>query len=180
MTGRGISSASGKRVLLALALFVAGSAFLFAGGPYQAARNAAGGPLPEESVSSAAELHRFIEELGPEGRRVYLGFQGWDLLNPMLIGFLGFALLTWLMKLGEFGASPMRHLVWLPLPVAASDGLENAVLARAVLSFPEASGTQALLPVLTSTKFALLPLMVLAIIGCAYRVVVARRGSEKR
>ena len=67
-----------------------GGGALFQLGPYPTLKSETGGaPLPEETVMSPAAFRSFLGDLGESGRALYSSFQIWDLVNPLLIGFLG-------------------------------------------------------------------------------------------
>lgn len=143
---------SGRFTLIACATLVVGGTALFTLGPYTEL-SAAAGLLPEESLTSAAELHGFLAELSPDDRTRYLWWQLWDVLNPLLIGFLGVTLVAWLARRATAGTAP-GWLLAIPLVTPAADLCENAILARAVLVFPDQTSLASVLSGVTAIKFA--------------------------
>lgn len=169
MSGSGgtLELGSGRLAVLACAVFVLGGAALFQTGPY-AQLSAAAGALPEESITSAAELQAFLSALSAEQRALYLRWQLWDALNPLLIGFLGVAVLAWLAGRDTL-ASKGRGLLVIPLLAPAADLVENTVLASAVRAFPESGPLAAALPTVSALKFFALGATLLVALGLAAR-----------
>ena len=149
-----IRRASGGRVLLTgLLLAVAGS-LLFTLGPYARLKEATGRvAFPEEGVSSSGELLSFLDALGPGGRQLYLRIQALDLLNPVLIGLFGVALVAWMLRLAT--DSPARSWgLLIPLVAPVADLVEDGIIASAILAFPEPAVATSALPVVSTLKFA--------------------------
>lgn len=169
---------TGARVLQAVGIFLAGSVLLFQFGPYPRLKTAMGGrAFPEEGVTDAVALQAFLSELGEAGRALYREVQFWDLLNPLLLGLLGVALVGWLARRAL--TVPWRHrLVLVPLVAPVADLLENGVLLLALGAFPEASPAAPLLPAISAVKFAGL-VATLALVAGVAGLWVLRRASGR-
>ena len=153
MGERFIQSATGGRVLLAIAVFMLGGFALFSMGPYpQLKADLDQAPFPEEAVSSAADLGAFLSALDPEGRDLYHRVQIWDLLNPVLLAVLGSTLVAWMLRLAtEVGWRPFILIVPIVAPVA--DLVENGIILAALRAFPAEAGSAGALPVVGALKF---------------------------
>lgn len=172
-----IQATTGRRVLLAIAVFMLGGFTLFSIGPYpQLKADLDQAPFPEEAVSSAADLSAFLTELGPEGRDLYHRVQRWDLLNPVLIAILGLTLVAWMLRLGtEVGWRPFVLIVPIVAPVA--DLVENGMILAALRSFPAEAGSAGALPVVGALKFGGLVATVVVVVALA--VPALKRRSAR-
>ncbi len=169
---------TGRRVLQALLLMGLGGGALFQLGPYPTLKSEAGGaPLPEETVMSPAAFRSFLSDLGESGRALYSSFQIWDLLNPLLIGFLGVALIGWLV--GNSGLVPGRRLVIIvPFVAPLADLGENILILLAIAAFPDVTRLASLLPVVTIMKFVGLAGTVF--LGLVLTVLAIRHSRKAR
>ncbi len=170
--------ATGRRTIAAVVVFAVGSTALFRLSPYSAIKEAVGGrTLPEEGLTSPAQLNEFLTDIGATGRELYSSFQMWDLLTPLLLGFMGVMLVGWLVKRGALRRTAGRWLIIVPLIAPFAELVENVVIAGSLASFPETSATAQLLPFITGAKFGgllgtLLVVLCLAVVG-----VRAHRGG---
>ncbi len=147
--------ATGRRAAVAVAALAVGGGLLFRASPYDALKSRLGGAsLPEEGVTPPDRLIELLQALGTDGRSLYLEFQAWDVLNPILIGLAGALLLGWLLNRTNKAKSNWRYAILLPVAALATDLLENLVISIAVRSFPEPSSVSSLLPLFTGAKFA--------------------------
>lgn len=169
---------TGARVVLAIAAALVGGAVVIFGGPYQAVRAAAGRALPEEMSTGPAAVTSFLTALGEAGRERYATFQYLDLLNPVLLPTALALLLLWLAARARLPGRLGRALLLLPLTLALADLGENLLLLGAIGRYPAPGPLAALLPHLTTLKFAALmatgPVAVV-LVGLA----VARRGVRQ-
>jgi hypothetical protein len=146
--------ANGARSAVALAAFGLGGTLLFRLSPYDAVKALLdGASLPEETITSPDRFAEVLEALGTAGRELYLRFQVWDLLNPILIGVAGALLLGWLLKRGQRASSTWRFVVLLPVALLTADLLENLVISIAVGAFPDRAAIGNALPLVTAAKF---------------------------
>jgi hypothetical protein len=110
------------------------------------------------------------------GRALYWDFQVWDLVNPLLIGFLGVAAIGWLIR--RSGLAPrLRLSILVPFVAPLADLGENVVLMGAPAAFPDTTRVAHLLPVVTATKFAGLAGTVLLAVGLIALVIM--RGPAR-
>jgi len=166
--------ATGRRVIQSILVAVGGGFALFRFGPYAQVSSLAG-PLPEEAVSSRADLHGFLQELGAGGRELYATFQVWDFLNPLLLGFVSVALVGWL--LGRSRLVQGRTVAAaIPFTAPVADATENVVLLLTIAAFPSDPWVGALFPVVTSVKFLGLVATLLLIIALSV-LAIQRRGN---
>ncbi len=162
---------TGRRTIAAVVVFAVGGTALFRFSPYSAVREASGGrPLPEEGLTSPVQLGEFLTGIGATGRELYASFQVWDLLNPLLLGFMGVMLVGWLVVRGALRGTAGRWLIIVPLIAPFADLVENAVIAGSIASFPESSATAQLLPLISGAKFGgllgtLLVILCLTVVG---------------
>ena len=145
---------TGARSMVALIALGLGGTFLFRLSPYDALKALLdGASLPEETITSPDRLAEILEALGTAGRDLYLQFQFWDLLNPILIGVAGATLLGWLLKRSQRASSAWRFVVLFPVVLLIADLLENLVIASALSAFPDGSAIVTALPPVTAAKF---------------------------
>jgi len=146
--------ATGARALMALAALGLGGTFLFRLSPYDALKGLLdGASLPEETITPPDRFADVLDALGPVGRDLYLRFQVWDLLNPILIGVAGAMALGWLLKRSQRETSTWRLVVLLPVVLLVADLLENAVISLVVGAYPGRAAIGNTLPLVTATKF---------------------------
>ncbi len=163
--------ATGRRAIAAVVVFAVGGTAFFRLSPYSAVRAASGDrTLPEEGLTNPVQFHEFLTDIGATGRELYLSFQLWDLLNPVLLGLMGVMIVGWLIKRGALRGTAGRWLIIVPLVAPFAELVENAVIAWSIASFPEASATARFLPLVTGAKFAgllgtLLVVLCLAVVG---------------
>ncbi len=168
MIDRIFTAASGRAVLLSLALFLILGVSLFQFGPYPGLSERVGS-LPEETVGyDGAQLRDLLEEMDAEGRGEYRLFQFLDFLNPLLLYTLVMLLTAWLLNRSTTGSASyegrLRVLVLVPFLGFCADVVENLILLLSLRAFPASSSTASLLPVATAVKFAGLSLAALGLI----------------
>ncbi len=174
-----LSWASGRGALIAFVLLIAGSLLLFRFAPYPEIKSAvAGAPLPEEGASYEGGLVSFLEELGEHGRPLYLEFQYWDLLNPVLFGAAFTLLIGWLVKRSRLERNWSRYAVLVPLAVAAADIAENLVLIEALAAFPGPGAVSALVAPVTAVKFLGFAIMMVAVVVLAVAAIIRRHMPQ--
>ena len=88
----------GKQVLIAFAVMMAGSTWLFNAGPFSLLASFGAGPAPEETFSPAAVLPQYLKALCAKGRAVYQSHLLWDFLNPLLMAPFFVLLIAWLVQ----------------------------------------------------------------------------------
>ena len=149
-----LRQATGIRAAVAVAVFGIGGTFLFRLSPYDTVKALLdGASLPEETITSPDRFAQVMASLDAAGRELYLQFQVWDLLNPILMGVAGTMLLGWLVKRRQRSGSAWRFVVLLPVAVLASDLLENGIISVAVSAFPGRAVIGNALPLVTAAKF---------------------------
>ena len=154
MIDRILRLATGRRAAVAVLALALGGSALFRRSPYESLKGRLGGAsLPEETITSPDRLAEILGALDATGRELYLQFQLWDVLNPILMGVAGAMVLGWLLQRSERAHSPWRYAVWLPVILFAADLLENLVLSVAVAAFPGRSAIASALPLVTTAKF---------------------------
>lgn len=147
--------ATGVRAALAVAAFGVGGTFLFRLSPYDTVKALLDGvSLPEETITFPDRFAQVMVALDAEGRELYLQFQLWDLLNPILMGVAGTMLLGWLVGRSRRSSSKWRFVVSLPIALLVADLLENGIISLAVTAFPDRAVLGNALPFVTAIKFA--------------------------
>ena len=140
-------------------------------------------PLDVRFTSTAADVERFLEACGPDGRNAYRTMQVADLLYPLVFGvFMASSLALTLQR--RFPQRPgLLALAALPLMASAFDYVENGFAWAALRAFPEPAATNALLGVASAAKTTvswlsgmLLVAVVAAIVVQETRRLVVRRG----
>jgi hypothetical protein len=145
---------TGRAAFIAFLLMIAGGYLLFQFAPYAEVRSYSGdAPLPEEGTAYEGGVASFLEEIGVEGRRLYLEFQFWDLLNPFLHAATFTLLIGWLIRRARFEHNWVRFAVLIPLFVGAVDLVENMLLIEAIHTYPGPGSGSALIPPVTAVKF---------------------------
>lgn len=151
---RMVALANGGRAAVALAALVLGGIPLFRLSPYAALKSLVGGAnLPEETITSPQRFAEILYKLGEGGRGLYLRFQVWDLLNPILIAVAGAMLLGWLLKGSRRANTRWRFVVVFPVVALFADLVENLVISLGVATFPHVGVAGMALPVVTGIKF---------------------------
>ena len=154
MIDRVLKLATGARAAVALGALGFVGIPLFRASPYDAVKALLGGAsLPEETITSPARFAEILEVLGAAGRELYLKFQVWDLLNPILIGVAGAMLLGWLLQRSRRAKSAWRFVVLLPFAALCTDLAENLIISIAVGAFPDIGVVANVLPLVTAAKF---------------------------
>lgn len=171
-----LSRTTGLRALVSLALLLVGGGLLFRLSPYPDVRFAAGRSLPEETLTGPSDLHQFLADLTPSVRELYLSFQGWDLLNPILMGLAGVMVLGWLMGGSSANDSRLRWILLLPILAAGADVTENLLLALAITAFPDPAQATVALPMVSGLKFLAVTLMTIAVLALLARSLWRRVG----
>ncbi len=183
MIDRILKWATGARAVVALAALGFGGVPLFRASPYDDVKALLGGAsLPEETITSSERFAEVLEVLGVTGRELYLQFQVWDLLNPILSGVAGAMLLGWLLKRSRRADSAWRFVVLLPVVTLCADLLENLVIAIAVGAFPDLGAIGNALPLATAAKFGaviatMVSIVLLALLWIRDRLSGARRPA---
>lgn len=183
MIDRILNLATGARAAVALAAVGFVGVPLFRASPYATVKSLLGGAsLPEETITSSERFAEVLEVLGAEGRGLYLQFQVWDLLNPILIGVAGAMLLGWLLKRSRRANSDWRFVVLLPVAALCADLLENLVISIAVGAFPDLGALGSVLPLVTAAKFGaviatMVSVVLLALLWIRDRFSGARRPA---
>ena len=165
MIQRILELATGARAAIALAVFGFGGTALFRRSPYETVKALLdGASLPEETITSSERLAEILGALDASGRALYLEFQLWDVLNPILMGAAGAMLLGWLVKRSRRSSTRWRFVVLLPVALLVADLLENVILSAAVGAFPERALLAGALPLVTALKFAAAMATALAVV----------------
>lgn len=147
--------ATGIRAAISVAVLATVGTYLFRLSPYEEVKGRlAGVSLPEEAITSPARFAEVMAALDASGRELYLQFQAWDLLNPILMGAAGVMVLGWLVGRSRRSRSRWRLVVVLPLVLLGADLLENGIIAMAVAAYPERAVIGTALPLMTAVKFA--------------------------
>lgn len=137
-----------------MAAFGLGGTLLFRLSPYADVKTLLDdASLPEETITSPDRFAEVLETLGAAGRELYLQFQIWDMLNPILFGVAGAMLLGWLLKRSQRSSSAWRFVALLPVALLAADLLENLVISLGIGAFPDRAATGLVLPLVTAAKF---------------------------
>ena len=175
-----LQSATGARAAVAAAALVFGGIPLFQLSPYASVKSLLGGSsLPEETITSSARLAEVLGDLGAVGRELYLQFQVWDLLNPVLIGFAGAMLLGWVLKRGRRANSVWRFVVLLPVAALCADLLENVVISIAIGAFPDFGAIGYALPFVTAAKFGAVVATMASVVLLALMWIHDRLSRER-
>ena len=183
------AGASGKVVVVSLAIWMASGVVLFTGGPYNAVRSAGGATLLEERFGySPSEAFDWLQSLGPAGREAYRSFQWFDSVNAI---FMAIALtLSLVFTLGRLTSEHnwLRLAILLPALGLLSELVENMLLLILLSQFPSGSaGTVNLAATITPIKlvigftalpFVLLSYLALGIHVLRSRLAKSRKGSE--
>lgn len=147
--------ATGVRAAIAVAAFGTAGTYLFRLSPYERVKaRLDGASLPEETITSPGRFAEVMAALDASGRELYLQFQAWDLLNPVLMGAAGAMVLGWLVGRSRRSRSRWRLVVLLPVVLLGADLLENGIIAMAVAAYPERAVIDNALPLVTAVKFA--------------------------
>jgi hypothetical protein len=102
---------------------------------------------------SYQEAMALLTALGEEGRNAYASIQlSLDILYPLLFALCYFALLQWLIRLGELSNRFCLYLSIIPIFVCVFDYAENICIWLMIQAFPTISENL----VLTSSTFTLL------------------------
>ena len=160
-----------------LCLFWGSLRFLF--GPYPELLNLNNNaPLPEEQLSTPETVASFLEQIGPQGRELYIQFQFLDLLNPLII--VTFLLLTmaWLLKQRGEG-SVLRFVLLVPLLILVAELWENTLLALAGASYPQSGSGIASVGLATVLKFLGLGLSLSLVLLLGILVLLQRRRGQQ-
>lgn len=145
--------ATGRNIVIALALWLGFSTWLFIRGPYPQVRAAGGGAdlLEERFGYTPQHARQWLEALGPEGWRQYYSLQMLDAVSAVLMAASLSLLLAY--TLGQLlPGHALRGLAGLPLLAGLSEWAENAALLAALSSYPADSATLALASALTQVK----------------------------
>ena len=174
--------ATGRRVLIAVAIALVGQGLLFGTGPFPRVRALApGGMLPEEQIGYMPHMMMmFLSRIGPEGRADYILFQRLDILVPLLMGGAAALVIAWLLKRCGSTAGRATWLPYVPVLFLLTEVVEDFVLARAAQMFPDPSPLTPSLIVLTGAKFAVMFLMGAIIIVYGWRLAVGGKPREPR
>ena len=156
--------ATGARAVMAVAALALFGVPLFRVSPYEAVRSRLGGAtLPEETITSADRFAEVLGLLGEFGRRLYLQFQVWDLLNPILIGIAGAMVLGWLLKRSRRADSGWRFVVLFPVAALCADLTENFVISMSIAAYPDFAALGSALPFVTAAKFGAVMTMMVSV-----------------
>ena len=151
---RVLRAATGARAALALIALGVGGGLLFRLSPYDALKaRLNGGALPEETITSPDRFAAVLDALGDPGRELYLRFQLWDVLNPVLIGVAGALVLGWLLGRAGRSDSAWRYVLLFPFVLLGADLAENVVISLGIGAFPAPAAVAGFLPWVTATKF---------------------------
>ena len=173
-----LSVSTGRAAFIAFLLMIAGGYLLFQFAPYAEVRSYAGeAPLPEEGTAYEGGVASFLEQLGDEGRRVYLEFQFWDLLNPFLHAATFMLLIGWLIRRARFEHNWPRFTVLIPLVVGGADLIENMLLIEAIHTYPGPGSGSALIPPVTAVKVLVAVVIMAATAILAVIAYLRRRAA---
>ncbi len=144
--------------LASLVIFALFSAFVL---PNQAAKaesyiGDAGSP-DTSFIYTAADLYRFAEAYGPEGRAAYVRARfTFDLVWPLVYTFFLTSSITWAYARAFLPASAWRLANLVPLAAMDFDFLENLSAALVMVRYPRATAVvDVLAPVFTVLKWIL-------------------------
>lgn len=167
---------TGRATLIAFGVLIAGGFLLFQLAPYELIRDLVGGtPLPEEGTTYEGGLVSFLQELGDVGRRMYLRFQYWDLLNPVLQVSAFTLLIGWLVKRARLEQHWLRFAVLIPGFAAGADLGENLLLIDAIHSFPGPGAGSVLVAPVTAVKFLGVAVLMVATALLGVAAIIRRR-----
>ena len=130
-----------KYIVACFVLFAVFSFYLFP--EYQERLSEAAGeqvkPLDTRFSYSADEVRVLFEQLGTEGRDIYKGVVGLDMVYPLVYGFLFILILAWFLKKITGPGSQWLMLALLPLIGVLFDYLENINTLKLLNRYPEIS-----------------------------------------
>lgn len=176
--------ATGRVVVIALALWLGYAILLFTLGPYSTLQRAGGGDLLEETFGyGTAEAQERLRALGEEGRNTYGKFQLLDGLNALVMTVALTLSLTFSLSRLLAEGNPVRLLVYLPALAGACELLENSLLLAMLSSFPsEATAAGTLAGPVTSAKLVcaivVLPVTVLSFVALGIKALRGRRKPK--
>lgn len=135
-------------------------------------------PLDVRFTSSAADVERFLDACGPEGRDAYRNMQVADLFYPLVFGlFMASSLALALSRLFPERSSVVGLAV-LPLVASGFDYVENVFAWAALQTFPEPAATNALLGMASTAKTTLFWLAGILLLAAAAATAV--RETRRR
>ena len=161
-----VAASTGRRALIALAVFVVFTATVL---PWQAgiaAQYSEGVGSPDTSLwYSAHRLYELAEAYGAEGRAAYVRARvTFDVVWPLVYTAMLALALGWLLHRASEPLARMRLLVLLPIGALLADYAENACTAIVMARWPEATDLlAALAPAFTAAKWTLLGAAFLAV-----------------
>lgn len=161
-----VEASTGRRALIALAVFVVFTATVL---PWQAgiaAQYSEGVGSPDTSFWYTADrLYRLAEAYGADGRAAYVRARvTFDVVWPLVYAAMLVLVLGWLLRRSTAPLARWRLLVLLPIAAMVADFAENACTAIVMARYPEATDLlAALAPVFTLAKWVLLIAAFLAV-----------------
>ncbi len=135
-------------------------------------------PLDVRFTSSGADVERFLDACGAEGREAYRNMQVADLFYPLVFGVFMASSLA--LALSRFLPERRSVVAWAALPLVASgfDYLENVFAWAALRAYPEPAVTNGLLGMASAAKTTLFWLA--GVLLLATGTAIAVRGARRR
>jgi len=161
-----VAASTGRRALIALAVFVVFTATVL---PWQAgiaAQYSEGVGSPDTSLwYSAHRLYELAEAYGADGRAAYVRARvTFDVVWPLVYAAMLVLVLGWLLRRATAPLARLRVVVLLPIAALLADYAENACTAIVMARWPETTDLlAALAPVFTAAKWTLLGAAFLAV-----------------
>jgi hypothetical protein len=161
-----VAASTGRRALIALAVFVAFTATVL---PWQAgiaAEYGEGVGSPDTSLwYSADRLYELAEAYGDDGRAAYVRARvTFDVVWPLVYAAMLALALGWLLRRATAPLARLRVVVLLPIAALLADYAENACTAIVMARWPSTTDLLATLaPVFTAAKWTLLGAAFLAV-----------------
>jgi len=161
-----VAASTGRRALIALAVFVAFTATVL---PWQAgiaAEYGEGVGSPDTSLWYSADgLYELAEAYGDDGRAAYVRARvTFDVVWPLVYAAMLALALGWLLRRATAPLARLRVVVLLPIAALLADYAENACTAIVMARWPSTTDLLATLaPVFTAAKWTLLGAAFLAV-----------------
>ena len=161
-----VAASTGRRALIALAVFVVFTATVL---PWQAgiaAQYSGGIGSPDTSFWYTADrLYGLAEAYGADGRAAYVRARvTFDVVWPLVYTAMLVLALGWLLRRASDPLARRRLVVLLPIAALVADYAENACTAIVMARWPETTDPlAALAPVFTAAKWTLLGAAFLAV-----------------
>ena len=161
-----VAASTGRRALIALAVFVVFTATVL---PWQAgiaAEYGEGVGSPDTSLWYSADgLYELAEAYGDDGRAAYVRARvTFDVVWPLVYAAMLALALGWLLRRATAPLARLRVVVLLPIAALLADYAENACTAIVMARWPSTTDLLATLaPMFTAAKWTLLGAAFLAV-----------------